>query len=79
MAGYYGVPSCVRPSVLTITDQKLECLRNFYKSCIHIVIGDEWHMYVIVNAQDTSIFNRGTILNCIRKMVSCLLFLYCLR
>ena len=29
--------------------------RNFFKFCIHIVIGDEW--YGIVNGQNPSIFN----------------------
>ena len=49
--------------------------RNFFKFCIHIVIGDEW--YGIVNGQNLSIFNRVTALFRIGKMVSGLLFLYC--
>ena len=49
--------------------------RNFFKFCIHIVIGDEW--YGIVNGQNPSIFNGVTALFRIGKMVSCLLFLYC--
>ena len=48
--------------------------RNFFKFCIHIVIGDEW--YGIVNGQNPSIFNGGTALFRIGKMVSGLLFLY---
>ena len=48
---------------------------NFFKFCIHIVIGDEW--YGIVNGQNPSIFNRVTALFRIGKMVSGLLFLYC--
>ena len=48
--------------------------RNFFKFCIHIVIGDEW--YGIVNGQNPSIFNGVTALFCIGKMVSGLLFLY---
>ena len=45
--------------------------RNFFKFCIHIVIGDEW--YGIVNGQNPSIFNRVTALFHIGKMVSGLL------
>ena len=48
---------------------------NFFKFCIHIVIGDEW--YGIVNGQNPSIFNGVTALFRIGKMVSGLLFLYC--
>ena len=49
--------------------------RNFFKFCIHIVIGDEW--YGIVNGQNPSIFSGVTALFRIGKMVSGLLFLYC--
>ena len=49
--------------------------RNFFKFCIHIVIGDEW--YGIVNGQNPSNFNGVTALFRIGKMVSGLLFLYC--
>ena len=49
--------------------------RNFFKFCIHIVIGDEWNG--IVNGQNLSIFNGVTALFRIGKMVSGLLFLYC--
>ena len=49
--------------------------RNFFKFCLHIVIGDEW--YGIVNGQNPSIFNGATALFRIGKMVSGLLFLYC--
>ena len=49
--------------------------RNFFKFCIHIVMGDEW--YGIVNGQNPSIFNGVTALFRIGKMVSGLLFLYC--
>ena len=49
--------------------------RNFFKFCIHIVIGDEW--YGIVNGQNPPIFNGVTALFRIGKMVSGLLFLYC--
>ena len=49
--------------------------RNFFKFCIHIVIGGEW--YGIVNGQNPSVFNGVTALFRIGKMVSGLLFLYC--
>ena len=49
--------------------------QNFFKFCIHIVMGDEW--YGIVNGQNPSIFNGVTALFRIGKMVSGLLFLYC--
>ena len=48
--------------------------RNFFKFCIHFVIGDEWNG--IVNGQNPSIFNGVTALFCIGKVVSGLLFLY---
>ena len=48
--------------------------RNFFKFCIHIVIGDEW--YGIVNGKNPSIFNGVTAFFRIGKMVSGLLFLY---
>ena len=41
--------------------------RNFFKFCIHIVIGNEW--YGIVNGQYLSIFNGVTALFRIGKMV----------
>ena len=49
--------------------------RNFFKFCIHIVIGDEW--YGIVSGQNPSIFNGVTAVFRFGKMVSGLLFLYC--
>ena len=49
--------------------------RNFFKFCIHIVIGDEW--YGIVNGKNPFIFNGVTALFRSGKMVSGLLFLYC--
>ena len=63
----------VRPSVRPCLPFPIDNLsiysRNFFKFCIHIVIGDEW--YGIVNGQNPSIFIR------IGKMVSGLLFIYC--
>ena len=69
----------VRPSVRPCSPFRIDNLsiysRNFFKFCIHIVIGDEW--YGIVNGQNPSIFNGVTALFRIGKMVSGLLFLYC--
>ena len=68
----------VRPSVRPCSPFPIDNLsiysRNFFKFCIHIVIGDEW--YGIVNGQNPSIFNGVTALFRIGKMVSGLLFLY---
>ena len=68
----------VRPSVRLCSPFPIDNLsiysRNFFKFCIHIVIGDEW--YGIVNGQNPSIFNGVTALFRIGKMVSGLLFLY---
>ena len=69
----------IRPSVRPCSPFPIDILsiypRNFFKFCIHIVIGDEW--YGIVNGQNPSIFNGVTALFRIGKMVSGLLFLYC--
>ena len=68
----------VRPSVRPCSPFPIDNLSiyswNFFKFCIHIVIGDEW--YGIVNGQNPSIFNGVTALFRIGKMVSGLLFLY---
>ena len=75
----FGVCPSVRPSVRPCSPFPIDNLsiysRNFFKFCIHIVIGDEW--YGIVNGQNPSIFNGVTALFRIGKMVSGLLFLYC--
>ena len=67
----------LRPSVRPCSTFPIDNLsiysRNFFKFCIHIVIGDEW--YGIVNGQNPSIFNGVTALFRIGKMVSGLLFL----
>ena len=65
----------IRPSAPFPIDNLSIYPRNFFKFCIHIVIGDEW--YGIVNGQNPSIFNGVTALFRIGKMVSGLLFLYC--
>ena len=83
VSGYYVIPfgvcPSVRPSVRPCSPFPINNLsiysRNFFKFCIHIVIGDEW--YGIVNGQNPSIFNGVTALFRIGKMVSGLLFLYC--
>ena len=83
VSGYYVIPfgvcPSVRPSVRPCSPFPIDNLsiysRNFFKFCIHIVIGDEW--YGIVNGQNASIFNGVTALFRIGKMVSGLLFLYC--
>ena len=65
----------VRPCSPFLIDNLSIYSRNFFKFCIHIVIGDEW--YGIVNGQSPSIFNGVTALFRSGKMVSGLLFLYC--
>ena len=70
-----SVCPCVRPCSPFPIDNLSIYSWNFFKFCIHIVIGDEW--YGIVNGQNLSIFNRVTALFRIGKMVSGLLFLYC--
>ena len=79
VSGYYVIPFGVCPSVRPCSPFPIDNLsiysQNFFKFCIHIVIGDEW--YGIVNGQNPSIFNRVTALFRIGKMVSGLLFLYC--
>ena len=60
----FGVCPSVRPSVRPCSPFPIDNLsiysRNFFKFCIHIVIGDEW--YGILNGQNPSIFNRVTAL-----------------
>ena len=78
VSGYYVIPfRClsVGPCSPFPIDNLSIYSRNFFKFCIHIVIGDEW--YGIVNGQNQSIFNGVTALFRIGKMVSGLLFLYC--
>ena len=83
VSGYYVIPfgvcPSVRPSVRPCSPFPIDNLsiysRNFFKFCIHIVIGDEW--YGIFNERNPSIFNGVTALFRIGKMVSGLLFLYC--
>ena len=54
---YLSVSVCpsVRPCSPFPFDNLSIYSRNFFKFCIHIVIGDEW--YGIVNGQNLSIFN----------------------
>ena len=78
MARYYVIPFGVCPSVRPCSPFPIDNLsiysQNFFKFCIHIVIGDEW--YGIVNGQNPSIFNGVTALFRIGKKVFDLLFLY---
>ena len=83
VSGYYVIPFGVCPSVgpsvrpcspFPIDNLSIDSW-NFFKFCIHIVIGNEW--YGIVNGQNLSIFNGVTALFRIDKLVSGLLFLYC--
>ena len=59
----------VRPSVHPCSPFPIDNLsiysRNFFKFCIHIVIGEEW--YGIVNGQNPSIFNGVTALFVLEK------------
>ena len=79
MAGYYDIPSgvrpYVRPSIRTFPIDNLSiCARIFFKFRIHSVNRDEW--YGIINRQNWSIFDRVTALGYTGKTVSGLLFLY---
>ena len=77
VARYYVIPFGVCPSVRPCSPFPIDNLsiysRNFFKFCIHIVIGNEW--YGIVNGQNPSIFNGVTALFRIGKMVSGLLLI----
>ena len=64
----------IRPSTPFPIDNLSICLWNFFKFCIHIVIGDEW--YGIVDGRNLSIFNRVTALVHTGKTVSGILSLY---
>ena len=54
VSGYYVIPFGVCPSPFPIDNLSIYS-RNFFKFCIHNVIGNEW--YGIVNGQNPSIFN----------------------
>ena len=58
VAGYYVVPSVIRPSVRLHHFRSITsiCSWIFFKFCIHIVIGDEW--YGIVDGQNWSILTE---------------------
>ena len=64
VARYYVIPFGVCLSVRLCSPFPIDNLsiysQNFFKFCIHIVIGDEW--YGIVNGQNPSIFNGVTAL-----------------
>ena len=68
---YPSVSVCLsdRPSVRPCSPFPIDNLsiysQNFFKFCIHIVIGDEW--YGIVNGQNLSVFNGVTALFVLEK------------
>ena len=64
----------VRPSAPFPVDNLSICSWNFFKFCIHIVVGDEW--FGIVDGLKSSIFKRVTALVYTEKTVSGVLFLY---
>ena len=66
----------MRPCSLFPIDNFSIYAQNFFKFCIHIVIGDEW--YGIVNGQNPTIFDGVTALSPFKKMVSGLFIFYCL-
>ena len=74
--GFWPVVHFIRPCSLFRIDNLSIYAQNFFKFCIHIIIGDEW--YGIVNGQNPTIFDGVTALSPFKKMVSCLLFFYCL-
>ena len=73
VSGYYVIPFGVcppiRPSVRPCSPFPIDNLSiyspNFFKFCIHIVIGDEW--YGIVNGQNPSLFKGVTALFLLEK------------
>ena len=74
--GFWPVVHFIRLCSLFWIDNLSIYAQNFFKFCIHIIIGDEW--YGIVNGQNPTIFDGVTALSPFKKMVSGLLFFYCL-
>ena len=74
--GFWPVVHFIRPCSLFPIDNLSIYAQNFFKFCIHIVIGDEW--YGIVNGQNPTILDGVTALSPLKKMVSGLLFFSCL-
>ena len=63
--GFWPVVHFIRPCSLFPIDNLSIYAQNFFKFCIHIVIGDEW--YGIVNGQNPTIFNGVTALSPFKK------------
>ena len=63
--GFWPVVQFIRPCSLFQIDNLSIYAQNFFKFCVHIVIGDEW--YGIVNGQNLTIFNGVTALSPFKK------------
>ena len=63
--GFWPVVHFIRPCSLFPIDNLSIYAQNFFKFCIHIVIGDEW--YGIVNGQNLTIFDGVTALSPFKK------------
>ena len=63
--GFWPVVHFIRPCSLFLIDNLSIYAQNFFKFCIHIVIGDEW--YGIVNGQNPTIFDGVTALSPFKK------------
>ena len=63
--GFWPVVHFIRPCSLFPIDNLSIYAQNFFKFCIHIVIGDEW--YGIVNGQNPTIFDGVTALSPFKK------------
>ena len=63
--GFWPVVHFIRPCSLFPIDNLSIYAQNFFKFCIHIVIGDEW--YGIVNGQNPTIFDGVTALSAFKK------------
>ena len=62
---FWPVVHFIRPCSLFPIDNLSIYAHNFFKFCIHIVIGDEW--YGIVNGQNPTIFDGVTALSPFKK------------
>ena len=63
--GFWPVVHFIRPCSLFPIDNLSIYAQNFFKFCIHIVIGDEW--YGIVNGQNPTILDGVTALSPFKK------------
>ena len=64
--GFWPVVHFIRPCSLFPIDNLSIYAQNFFKFCIHIVIGDEW--YGIVNGQNPATFDGVTALSPFKKL-----------